>query len=373
MKKAILFILVACFSFPVLAQDRDTTKIKIGNKQYIIVENSSAKNNLEASLLEFEREIQKTEVKIAQKEAKIEVLEAKVGELNVKAENSTLTESERKALEAEEINLRGEVKAMESEIRENQKEIEAFEEGINDIEEQIENMNENEEHDYNLNYENKDYSHKKFDGHWAGFEVGFNSYLNKDFSMELPADGGFMEQDYAKSWSYTINFMEFNIPLYSDKIGLTTGMGIEWNAFHLKQNVNLVEDANGVIIGELQDLAVKDYSKNSLNTFYMNVPLLLEFQLPVTPKGRRVHFQAGVVGGIKLFSKTKQFYEIEGNEFKDKIKGDKQLNPLRYGLTARIGFQKIRLFANYSLVPLFEANKGPELYPFSVGLTVIDF
>ena len=41
--------------------------------------------------------------------------------------------------------------------------------------------------------------------------------------------------------------------------------------------------------------------------------------------------------------------------------------------TARIGWGWVNVFATYSLTTLFKTDRGPELYPFSVGLTISDW
>ena len=49
------------------------------------------------------------------------------------------------------------------------------------------------------------------------------------------------------------------------------------------------------------------------------------------------------------------------------------LKRFRVSLTARAGVGWFNVFATYSLTPLFESGSGPELYPFSVGVTLVGF
>ncbi|HRY97973.1 MAG TPA: hypothetical protein P5550_02850, partial [Bacteroidales bacterium] len=55
---------------------------------------------------------------------------------------------------------------------------------------------------------------------------------------------------------------------------------------------------------------------------------------------------------------------------KNKVRDDFHLNPLKAEGTVRLGWGVVNLFANYSFLPLFKEDEGPELYPFSVGLTL---
>jgi len=58
----------------------------------------------------------------------------------------------------------------------------------------------------------------------------------------------------------------------------------------------------------------------NFSTLYLNVPALLEFQLP-TGEGHRLNIAAGVIGGIKLGSHTKIIFS-DGQ----KLKSDDDLN-----------------------------------------------
>ena len=60
-------------------------------------------------------------------------------------------------------------------------------------------------------------------------------------------------------------------------------------------------------------------------------------------------------------------------EKKDKNKQDFNLSTFRYGFTARVGYRGLKLYATYYPVQLFEVDKGPEVYPFSVGLILFNF
>jgi hypothetical protein len=67
---------------------------------------------------------------------------------------------------------------------------------------------------------------------------------------------------------------------------------------------------------------------------------------------------------------TKQRSEAEG---KVKIKDDFNLNPFRYGLTARIDFPWFDFYLNYNLSEMFEDGQGPATQTFSAGINIVDF
>lgn len=111
------------------------------------------------------------------------------------------------------------------------------------------------------------------------------------------------------------------------------------------------------------------YKKNKLSLNYVEVPFELRIRTMNTSLEDRnatnFRFYLGFKGGYLVNSHTK----YKDDESKIKVYDIKNLLVYRYGPTVRIGFKKLSLHGFYSLTSIFEAGRGPELYPFSVGLT----
>ncbi len=207
----------------------------------------------------------------------------------------------------------------------------------------------------------------KYDGHWGGVELGVNTYMNSNNNFDLPPSYTFLDQNLGKSVGVNLNIFEQNFNLYKGNIGITTGLGISWDNYRFSNNTTLRTDTT--VIWYRQDSI--DFKKNKLTTCFLNVPLIFEFQ---THKfNQNFHFGVGGTFGYRIGSHTKQVYSINGKTSKPKVYNDFHLNPFRYGLTARIGWGHINLFANYSLSTLFEKNEGPELYPLMVGISLVNW
>jgi hypothetical protein len=222
--------------------------------------------------------------------------------------------------------------------------------------------------------------------HWAGIDVGVNTYMGTDGDTDLDASADFMQVDHGRSRFVSINFMEQKIEFGSHHIGLLTGLGWEFANYHLKNNNLLSYNADSVFALPVES---PEFRKNKLRQMGLRVPLLLEFntkraKLPTTEelaagkfkgyeqKGN-FHLAAGVVGTWYFDTMYKQKFSDEGNTRKERDKGDYLLRPYRLAATARIGYGSLNLFAEYSLTPLFNDDKGPELTPLTVGLTLIGF
>lgn len=207
---------------------------------------------------------------------------------------------------------------------------------------------------------------KKFKGHWTGFEIGLNNFFDSDFSMSRPPEENWMDLNTGRSWNVNLNIHQTSFGLIGNRFGLVTGLGFECNNYQFDGD-NSIEEVGGVI----QELDLTDYSLNrsKLTTTYLNIPLLLEVQIGGEKRSKRMYISGGVIGGLKIGSHTKYVYREEGRKEKLKNRDDFNINPLRYGLTVRAGFHQAKIYAVYYPVSFFEKDKGPELYPFNIGLS----
>ncbi|RUT78812.1 outer membrane beta-barrel protein [Ancylomarina longa] len=215
---------------------------------------------------------------------------------------------------------------------------------------------------------------KDFRGHWAGFEMGINGLAEENYSGYISDLNGFIDLNLAKSIAVNLNFLQYDISLQKERntIGLVTGLGLEWNNYRFDSDMTLEKDISGKIqpVGFNPEWNIK---KSKLTSIYLTVPLLLEFQIPVKYNTRRVHLAAGVVGGLRLGTHSKIKYKFKGNTHKDKDHDDFNLKTLRYGAQVRLGYRSLNLFGTYGLTNLFEKNKGPEMVPYTVGITLVTF
>lgn len=208
-----------------------------------------------------------------------------------------------------------------------------------------------------------------FKGNWAGLELGVNGYLTPTGSIDMPQGYEFMELKYEKSTNFNINFFQQSFNIIGNKFGVLTGMGIQWYNYRFANNTILTNDSNE-LGGYFDTNPNKAYIKSKLTASYLVVPVILEFQTNPYHNTNSFHISAGVIGGVRLGSHTKQVYESNGSTNKPKEYDSFYLQPFRLDATARIGWGPINIYANYSIIEMFRKGKGPELYPFTVGLVL---
>jgi len=116
----------------------------------------------------------------------------------------------------------------------------------------------------------------KFNGHWAGFELGLNGYVNPDFNMSFPKDYEYMDLRMTKSIVVNINVFEQNVPLSrNQKWGTLTGLGMSFNNYRFSRDTRLNSDSSQLIGYIDSGVSIR---KSKLTTFYLNLPILFEFQ-----------------------------------------------------------------------------------------------
>lgn len=201
--------------------------------------------------------------------------------------------------------------------------------------------------------------------HFTGLDLGINGFLSENNSVDLQKDGQFMDLNYRKSISVGLGLWEWYIPVAKEKFGFSTGIGVEFNNYYLDRDITLVSTKD-TTFGAV-DLT-KDIEKNRFKTTMINVPLFLETNLG---KDAAHSFFLAVGGQIsyRLGSKTKQIFEQNGTERKVKDRTDFNMNDFRFNAVARVGYGHFTLFGAYSLTPMFDTDEGPELYPFTVGIS----
>lgn len=217
------------------------------------------------------------------------------------------------------------------------------------------------------------YWEDEFEGHWSGIEFGFNGFLYPDYSMYPLEHRNFLGNDLMRSNVLNLNLIQYSkgIQQTRNNIGLVAGLGLSLHSLRLDNNTTVSIDENRKIYPVLHYFDSNQKSK--LSTVYLEVPLLIEFQIPISHNANRLYFSAGITASKRLETHTKVKYRKSGKREKLKSPGAYSIRDYKVAGTIRMGYRWINLFASCDVVPLFEERRGPELYPFSVGFRLISF
>jgi len=234
---------------------------------------------------------------------------------------------------------------------------------------------------------------EKFNGHWGGFGLGINGYVNDKFVYELPKEYEFMNLLWQKSVNVDINLFEQNIPLSKDgNIGLVTGIGYSIYNYRFTKSFTIMADSNYFTGLYNKDINVR---KSKIVTNFITVPIIFEIQdknpSPLTK--HRWHVNIGAIFGIKVHTHQKTYFNELNKDYnlenpvtgnidavatspsysKVKVHDSFYMNPFKLDASLRVGWGWINLYGNVSLIEMFSVGKGPKLYPFSVGIMLVSW
>ncbi|MDR3142686.1 MAG: PorT family protein [Tannerellaceae bacterium] len=204
---------------------------------------------------------------------------------------------------------------------------------------------------------------KHFDGHWDGFGMGFAGFADEGLRLN-DIDGVSLRSE--QSLEYNFNVLETSIPL--SKRGhwaAVTGAGMRWSRYRLDGN-RYFKETDGITSLHNAPEGIH-YSASKLNITSLAIPLLLEWQ------GRHSRHDffvtAGVAGVVKTASSSRVVYRDEaGKKRKDKMDGGMNIRPVTMDFLFQAGCDWLGVYVKYSPMGLFEAGKGPEVHPVSIGL-----
>lgn len=194
------------------------------------------------------------------------------------------------------------------------------------------------------------------------FNMGVDIFT--DFLQDTPEDVEFK----------TIN-RGFNVfGMYNYRFGLSNfsfaiGLGLGSHNFYSNALVSEANDSTFFV--KIADSI--DYKKSKLNVNYIDLPL--EFRLKTPSKFRlALGFKAGIL--LSKHTKYKGKNALHGGSEEEIILKSTDVNYLekfRYGPTLRIGYKWINFTAYYQISKLFKPEQGPQMYPISVGITLMPY
>lgn len=214
-----------------------------------------------------------------------------------------------------------------------------------------------------ISFDDEDEITKRYDAHWAGFDIGSLILMSNGFNSTFE-NNPYWENNVVKSSSLNLNLLEYKLPVYKQYFGVTTGLGLAFSTVGFQDNYVISYNKDTVF-------AVNDtlqYRNYSLTASYLSVPLLLEFASKAKQK-KSFYVAAGVVGGLRIGSYTTKTGKYNDDLFRTIIRTKYNLNPVTLDATLRAGYGWIGLYASYQLNSLFKNNKTVDIYPFKVGLT----
>lgn len=189
-----------------------------------------------------------------------------------------------------------------------------------------------------------------------------------DLWQNVPSDIKSGSLDRGVSFNYLYDY-----PLGKSNFSIAAGLNYTSHNYytdsHLFTRVGTTDVFDFV---QITDGVKVDKVKISLN--YIGVPVEIRYFFRTFPKALRIHAgfkTAYLVNGYNKYVGK----DIEGNDYDVKFREYKleNIEKLIYGVTARIGYGRINVFGFMPLNSFFTGNSAKDMYPISLGLSLILF
>ncbi len=196
------------------------------------------------------------------------------------------------------------------------------------------------------------------------FTLGSNGWVNWPISKIGNSSSYCI--DYLKSNKVGGAFLLKGLSVKSERLYLLPGIGISWNNYVFKNNVQ-VESINGNTSINIDTL--NTFVKSKLRTTYLQVPLLLGFRLGNINKNP-FGVQIGIEGAYQIQAKT-TVKSKNGNTQTNRRKDNFSLAPYKLSALLRLSIGNFGLFGSFSITPI--TTNSLDYFPISAGIIIASF
>lgn len=195
-------------------------------------------------------------------------------------------------------------------------------------------------------------------------QIGFDGWANKPDSINL------------KGFSRSLNiYLMFDFPFKTNpqwSVALGAGIGSS-NIFFDKMIVDVAGQTSTLRFRNVAD--TNYFKKYKLVTAYLEAPVELRFTLdPVNySKSFKVAVGAKIGTLLNVHTKGKNLLNKGGgtvNSYIVKENSKRYFNGNRLCVTGRIGYGSFTLFGSYQVNSFIKEGSGPDIKPYSIGLTI---
>lgn len=219
---------------------------------------------------------------------------------------------------------------------------------------------------------------KKKKKDWS--KISLNNRANDHFMVQLGYDGWAQVPDtiHIGGFSHSVNvYLMLDFPFKSDpRFSAGLGLGVSGSSIKFdKQQPNITAQSTTLPFTDFSGTnSSNHFKKYKLVSTYLEVPIELRFvQDPENSDGSwkaAVGIKAGYL--LDVHTRGKTLVNSAGttlNNYVEKEKSKNFFSGTRVAATGRIGYGHISLFGQYQLTSFIKDGRGPNVHPYSIGIT----
>jgi len=201
-------------------------------------------------------------------------------------------------------------------------------------------------------------------------QASSKDYLN--VSMHYDGLAGETESIKLKGFSRGMAaYVMMDFPIKTSHFSFAAGAGFSSHNYFLNGQRFMMEGQENVVFNNLLSPDSENYKKMKLSVNYLEVPVELRFFS--NKNNRNIGFKAsvGMKVGYLIDAHTKEKVQMNGQLVTQKFKGGNDLfNQWRFAPTVRLGWGNFSVYGQYNVSQLFAPGTGPEVFPYSIGISI---
>lgn len=161
----------------------------------------------------------------------------------------------------------------------------------------------------------------------------------------------------------------YNIPFGKSDFGFSVGLGFRTENLYIK-DAYFKSTKDSTYMVKLHDSI--NVKRSKLVLPYIELPLELYFK---SKSKVAVALGFKLAYGLPVHTKYvgENFNNYDPVKYRAKLREIQNVEKFSYGPTLRIGYRWFHVFGYYSLSKVFSKEKGPDMYPISVGLLLLPY
>lgn len=170
-------------------------------------------------------------------------------------------------------------------------------------------------------------------------------------------------------------YFMFDFPFKTNRqLSVGIGAGVSTHStFFSNRSVNIAGNNNVLTFTNLD--SANHFKKYKLVAAYLEAPVELRYVLHPENSDRSFKFAVGAKVGtlLSVHTRGKDLVDKNGNmvnSYVEKVRQKKYFNSNRLSLTARVGWGNFTVYGQYMVTPLLKDGAGPEIRPYTIGLTL---
>ena len=212
--------------------------------------------------------------------------------------------------------------------------------------------------------------HRTTEVDFIALDLGLVNYIDIEggtFADDAIADPRLEVKPFRPAAHVALHFFPTRVGLLNNTISLKTALTIDWSNYYFTHDITLEPGLDSPHIVDLDP--DKTWEKTKLMSRYFQIPILLSFNTD-GKYGEGLEIAVGGYAGVLWGGRAKY---VNSEDKRVKINDEFNLNPWRYGFTARVHFDWLGIYTNLHVSELFDDQKGPRTSTITAGLSLLEF